>query len=145
MADTPPQTGTPDPDEVGNSSCTLACPKCEGAMHRARVGAVEIDRCAGCGGLWLDALEKDKLLASKAAVAEADTGDPKVGKELDTEVLIHCPRDKSRMIHMVDRRQGHIGFEACKVCGGVFLDAGELRDMAHHSMLEKLRSIFSRA
>ncbi|MCC6283789.1 MAG: zf-TFIIB domain-containing protein [Phycisphaerales bacterium] len=145
MADVPVNPGAPDPDEVGNSSGTLACPKCESAMQRVRVNEIEIDRCAGCGGLWLDALEKDKLIADRAAALAADTGDAKVGKELDSEVLIHCPRDRSRMIHMVDRRQGHVGFESCKVCGGVFLDAGELRDLAHHSIFEKLRSLFSRA
>lgn len=120
---------------------TLACPKCEAPMEQASIGEVQIDRCRGCGGLWLDALEKEKLLAAPGQSRLADTGSAKIGKELDDQTQILCPRDRSRMIHMVDLRQSHVGFESCKVCGGVFLDAGELRDLAHYSVAERIRSM----
>jgi len=43
----------------------LHCPKCGQRLAPERYGAVEIDVCAGCKGLWLDAHELDQILASK--------------------------------------------------------------------------------
>lgn len=137
MADDTPTADAPADEPQG----IIACPKCAAPMERAQAGDVTIDRCRGCGGLWLDALEKDRLLASKQAVAQADTGDPAVGAKLDTETELFCPRDASAMIHMVDPAQHHVGYESCTVCGGVFLDAGELRDLADFTLLERLRSM----
>ncbi|MBX3365441.1 MAG: zf-TFIIB domain-containing protein [Phycisphaeraceae bacterium] len=119
----------------------IACPKCAAAMEQVTVGDVVIDRCRGCGGLWLDAMERERLLASADLVKAADTGSEKIGRELDDQTNVHCPRDRSRMIHMVDLRQRHIGYESCQICGGVFLDAGELRDLASFTLIERIRSI----
>ena len=48
------------------------------------------------------------------------------------------------MIHMIDADQQHVGFEACTVCGGVFLDAGELTDLAEFTNSEKFKSFWRR-
>lgn len=138
MAET---TNKPAPDDAEPQGQIIACPKCAAAMEQVTVGEVEIDRCRGCGGLWLDAMEKERLLASKESVDAADTGEQKVGKELDDQTNIHCPRDRSRMFHMVDLRQRHVGYESCQICGGVFLDAGELHDLANFTLLERIRAI----
>jgi Zn-finger nucleic acid-binding protein len=110
-------------------------------MTQQRLGEVVIDRCDGCGGLWLDALEKEKLLQHNREVRQADTGNRDTGKEMDDVRTIRCPRDRSQMIRMVDNRQPHVRFESCTVCGGVFLDAGELKDLSKFTLRERLRSI----
>jgi hypothetical protein len=43
----------------------LHCPKCGQHLASEKYGAVEIDVCAGCKGLWLDANELDQILATK--------------------------------------------------------------------------------
>jgi uncharacterized protein len=43
----------------------MHCPKCGQHLAAERYGPVEIDVCAGCKGLWLDANELDHILASK--------------------------------------------------------------------------------
>lgn len=42
-----------------------ACPKCSRKMKQARLGPgrVLVDRCASCGGLWLDDSELQAVLA----------------------------------------------------------------------------------
>jgi hypothetical protein len=43
----------------------MCCPKCGQRLAPERYGPVEIDVCAGCKGLWLDANELDQILASR--------------------------------------------------------------------------------
>ena len=43
----------------------MHCPKCGQHLTAEKYGPVEIDVCAGCKGLWLDANELDQILASK--------------------------------------------------------------------------------
>lgn len=140
---TPPDAPEPDACETdATEQSIIACPKCAAPMERVEAAGVTIDRCRGCGGLWLDVLEKERLIKSKAGVPQTDTGDPKVGAKLNEQTELYCPRDSSAMIHMVDPAQPHVGFESCTVCGGVFLDAGELRDLADFTLIERLRSMF---
>ena len=47
------------------------------------------------------------------------------------------------MIRMVDPVQRHIWFEACTACNGVFLDAGEFRDLKGHTLLDRLKDLFT--
>lgn len=119
----------------------IACPKCRvHTMNRLNVDGVEIDRCPSCHGLWLDQGEREKLLAARDAPAVADVGPASQGEARDAQRTITCPRDVARMVPMIDAQQRHVRFEQCSVCGGVFLDAGELRDLAEVTWLERLRS-----
>ena len=33
----------------------MVCPKCQGEMTTAAFGAIEVERCLNCSGLWFDA------------------------------------------------------------------------------------------
>lgn len=129
----------PDPAERG----PIACPKCRRKAELVQVGGVTIDRCTACGGLWLDALELERVLATRGAARKADPKAPEIEAATGRSGASICPRDGSMLIHMVDQRQTHIRYESCTVCGGVFLDAGELRDLSEFTLGERLRSIFS--
>lgn len=45
----------------------MHCPKCGESLHTVHYGAIEIDRCFGCGGLWLDDGELEKVLEQEKA------------------------------------------------------------------------------
>ena len=120
------------------------CPKCRGRMMRKAVGDVEVDHCASCGGVWLDVMEKERLLESGAA-AKADLRSPAgVSRKPHEDKVLTCPRDKSRLIRMTDLKQHHIHFESCTVCGGLFFDAGELKDLSELTLRERVKSFFGR-
>ena len=123
------------------------CPKCRGAMSAEAVAGVRISRCENCQGIWLGALDCERLLAAADAEARgADTGGVELGEWTDAiDDPIACPMDHSRMIRMVDLKQPHVRFERCTVCGGMFLDAGELRDLASFTLIERLRLALRRA
>ncbi len=109
-------------------------------MVKVMFAGVEVDRCLDCHGLFFDELEKEQLQKLKGAET-IDTGDAKTGREFNKVDCINCPRCGSRMIRMVDLKQSHIWFEHCTVCGGSFFDAGEFRDLAHHTILDFFRDL----
>lgn len=125
----------------------LRCPKDAQLMEKITVGDFEIDRCAGCGAIWFDSLELDKVLAGEHAadlVKDLDIGVQgrrSTGMPLGGVV---CPRDKSHLITMTDPKQPHIQEQACTVCGGVLLDAGELKDLSEFTLGERVKGVFAR-
>jgi Zn-finger nucleic acid-binding protein len=127
-------------DDSSSDETSIECPKCHAAMRRLRVGEIDIDRCQSCEGVWLDALEKEKLLRRPKDARAADAG-AGVPRHAPTPVVMLCPRDKSRLIGMADVNQPHVKYESCTVCGGVFLDAGELKDLSEVTLGEWVRRV----
>jgi len=127
----------------GPMDLVLLCPHDGYRMEKEKVGGVTIDRCANCGSLWLDALELDRLLASKDAVKRADLGP--YGRKLNRSALGDrcCPRDKSELLPMGDVRQPHVRYFGCSICGGMCLDGGDLTDLSELSVRERLRGLFA--
>jgi len=113
-------------------------------MVKVTVGCIEVDRCSDCQGLFFDEFEKEQLRKLKGADA-LDIGDVKTGREFNNVDRINCPRCSSLMIRMVDLEQPHIWFEHCTVCGGSFFDAGEFKDLAHHTVVDFFKDLTTRA
>jgi uncharacterized protein len=44
---------------------TLTCPKCQSEMHSYERNQVVVDQCSGCGGLFLDRGELERLSAAE--------------------------------------------------------------------------------
>jgi len=121
----------------------MLCPKCSGAIETVRYEDVEVDRCTQCSGLWFDELELNKVRGPRAATA-VDTGDPKAGRRMNQKGSFNCPRCQGpTMLRMVDLDQPHIWYEECTVCHGVWLDAGELRDLSRKDLFDQVRDMLS--
>jgi Zn-finger nucleic acid-binding protein len=109
-------------------------------MTQVTFAGIQVERCTDCAGLFLDTLDTDRLRRMRGA-ASIDIGDPAVGREFNQVDQINCPRCGSRMIRMVDAQQHHIWFEHCTVCAGSFFDAGEFRDLTHHTLVDFFRDL----
>ena len=120
----------------------MQCPKCQAATQTVEYASIEVDRCTGCKGLWLDNLEAEELRAFDGA-ALVDTGDASVGRQYDRIDRIDCPVCHVPMIRMVHARQSHIHFESCPVCYGAFFDAGELRDLQEETVVDWFRDLIA--
>ncbi|MBC7773320.1 MAG: zf-TFIIB domain-containing protein [Pyrinomonadaceae bacterium] len=123
-----------------DSSVPMACPKCQAPMSVVTAEEIAVDRCTACAGLWLDALELDKLMDSRRTAKQVDVGPEADRQKLPQEKRYRCPRDRSDLIVLTDLGQRHIKYESCTVCGGIFLDAGELKDLDELTLREWLRS-----
>src|SRR5690242_10974545 len=119
----------------------MKCPKCNAQMELVTYEGVTVDRCTGCKGIWFDANEQ-RLLKEKKGAEVIDIGDAAIGKRMDKITDIKCPRCESKMIRMVDVDQQHIDFEACTSCFGIFLDAGEFKDLKDFTVSEYLKGLF---
>ncbi len=111
-------------------------------MASITVDHTELDRCRGCGALWLDSTVLERLL-DRPDAAQLDTGDPAVGKEWNAVDRVSCPRHDVPMQRLVDHEQPHVWFEQCPSCHGVLLDAGELTDLAELTLADRFRSLFA--
>ncbi|MFZ4576080.1 MAG: zf-TFIIB domain-containing protein [Phycisphaerales bacterium] len=125
-----------------DSAFELSCPHCHKHMTKVKAASVTLDRCDNCGGIWLDYNELQEGMKQGAGkLAKADAGGKREGQGV--QMLRYCPRDKSLMVTMVDRKQAHIEFEQCTICGGMFLDAGELKDLTAFTLGERLKAMLS--
>lgn len=109
-------------------------------MLQINFQGVAAHRCIDCQGLFVGAVERERLEKMRGAEA-IDIGDEDVGREFNKVDQIDCPRCQSRMIRMVDGDQHHIWFEQCSICGGSFFDAGEFRDLRHHTIVDFFRDL----
>lgn len=122
------------------------CPKCGKPMEPHSIDGISFQRCTGCAGLWLGTPDMERLMGAKSEARAADIGARELGDwTAEIKGSLNCPNDGSQLIRMVNHKQPHVHFESCKVCGGVFLDAGELRDLASFTLIERLRMILRRA
>jgi len=106
-------------------------------MEMVRQENITVDRCTGCGGMWFDLFEAEELIETATGV-EVDTGKKLKGMMMDRIRDINCPRCTKQMQTVSDREDPQLKFEVCTDCHGYFLDAGELRDMAHVTAGENL-------
>ena len=45
---------------------------------------------------------------------------------------------------ILDSPQRHIEYELCMICGGIFLDSGELQDLDKFTLIERLKAATGR-
>ena len=102
-----------------------------------------VDRCEACGGIWLDASELEKVKAIKGAVGKVDSGKQFAGGPTGNRTARLCPRDGSGLRQHSDAHQEHVVVDRCPTCLGIFLDAGELRDLGEHTLGERIRALFA--
>ena len=99
------------------------CPKCAKALEQLELEGIEVDKCPGCNGVWLDEYELEDLLElTPEALSElllAGTED----MALD-EHAARCPRDGEELRRL---RQRGVIVDCCPECQGLWLDGGEFR------------------
>jgi len=111
----------------------MGCPRCDGVALRPAMTqqGVEVDYCPSCGGVWLDKGEvfhftrKPKALAAMLNDA-ARKG--RVGK-------VPSPKTGRPMLKLL-LFGGRLTVDACRDTGGLWLDRGELEDIAARDDIE---------
>jgi len=130
-------------DEVdGSDAFSIRCPVDRSVMKHEKAAGLSLDRCPTCGGIWLDLNELARGLAIDAkALSEVDREGKRASHSIRRELA--CPRDSARLVTLTHRSQAHVEYEQCTICGGIYLDQGELKDLASFTLVERIKSFFA--
>lgn len=140
----------------------MICPACGRELIEKKLGDVFVDVCdGGCGGIWLDCFELDKLAEPDAAAGvqlldlarrggsratATRTGADQDASGDSGHGALWCPRCEDRKLfrhfHSV-RRQ--VKIDDCPECGGIWLDVGELATIRGQYASEDKRKAAARA
>ncbi len=101
----------------------MICPKCrQEKLQRKHLStlALTMDCCPKCGGIWFDKGELERALPA---------ADPHLRVPGDAAQMgAACPRCRQPLYAFL-YPQTRVGIEMCNACGGLWLDAGELKQI----------------
>ncbi len=129
----------------------MECPVCKEPMIVLEYEAVEVDFCAECEGIWLDAGEIELLFEDhEDCAAFLSVGGP---ADSGGEKPRPCPACRAKMTKEATESAPPVLFDHCPNGHGLWFDKGELAQVLRHgSPLEKegpvtvfLQDIFSQS
>ena len=108
----------------------MNCPACSRPLKSITSGGITVDACdGGCGGLWFDHYEFKKFDEPAETAGEELLEIPTNGAVVDRTKRYACPKctDGVIMMRHFESVKRAVTMDECPECGGVFLDAGELK------------------
>jgi uncharacterized protein len=107
----------------------MKCPACFNELTEFQVGSLIVDVCqGGCGGIWFDAFELQKVDEEREAA-----GEPLLHIQRDERLIVdqrrkrECPRCAGVKLHRhFFSAKRRVEVDQCPNCSGYWLDAGEL-------------------
>jgi len=118
----------------------MDCIKCEGKLKLIRIDDLEVDQCDRCHGIWFDSGELSKMVGRKDVDALRTGARPT--KEAD-EKRAGCPRCRGAgKLVQVASMTNDIHIDACAVCGGEWLDGGELSIVRNEGFSRTVAAFF---
>lgn len=109
---------------------TITCPACGKELKKCFIEEtnITIDICLeGCGGMFFDNRELEKFdEPHENANKIFETIGNKIFEQVDETKIRKCPACNTPMVKL-GAANGSIEIDLCNVCGGKFLDNGELK------------------
>ncbi len=107
---------------------TLKCPVCPGKdLVKHNVNGTTVDYCEGCGGIWLEKGELNKISHPLAGDIEFCTHEHPEKAVLTERLCPVCPGEKLVKENFIEFSD--IKIEYCRKCQGIWLDKGELESI----------------
>ena len=102
----------------------MDCVKCDGKLHPIEVEGVVVDQCDACSGIWFDGGELERVTRMKRLGALEIP--PRRDAAADAK-RARCPRcgGEGKLVPVASTTS-EIHVDTCAVCGGKWLDGGEL-------------------
>ena len=107
----------------------MICPACDNGLTEMKAGDVTVDVCAGgCGGIWFDNSELEKMDEPHESVGEALLEVPRDENfRVNHEQRRNCPHCADVVMgrHFMSAKM-EVSVDECPGCGGHWVDFGEL-------------------
>ncbi len=121
----------------------MRCPACYNQLTTSQVGNLVVDVCrGGCGGIWFDAFELQKVDDH-----EEEAGERLLEIPRDEQVVVdpnrkrECPRCPDVKLHRhFYSAKRRVQVDQCPNCGGYWLDAGELAAIRREKIADAERA-----
>lgn len=110
----------------------MNCPACDHQLQPLTVENLTVDVCKnGCGGIWFDWFELQKVDEPSENLGEALLNiDKDESIQVDHSIKRYCPKcDHVIMMRHFFSTQMAVAVDECPKCGGFWLDAGELKQI----------------
>src|SRR5436190_8083560 len=103
----------------------MKCPACKNPLREKSAGDMTLDTCyGGCGGIWFDANELERVSARAATTLHTIWQAPvNPAKLADPRMCPRCPDQALERKWFSDLKKVEI--DQCPHCNGIWLDAGE--------------------
>lgn len=101
----------------------MNCPVCKTALMVLEHKSLEVDYCAACKGIWLDAGELELLLGDLGAACAFLRGGERTERG---EQARRCPICLAKMEKETTRGPEPVTYDVCGKGHGLWFDAGEL-------------------
>ena len=102
-------------------------PACKNPLREKNTGSITLDTCyGGCGGIWFDAAELDRVSVSAPAATTLHSIWQIPSSNVQPAEARLCPRCPEQVLErkwFSDLKQVEI--DRCPACRGIWLDAGE--------------------
>lgn len=117
----------------------MRCPVCENEMTEVDFGTAVVDVCKeGCKGIWFDPMELRKVRMDEEAAADALKEALEHPRMSDSgRGRLECPRCRVPMHRHKFRSAREVDVDECYVCGGLYLDSGELKAIREGSLSDE--------
>jgi len=105
----------------------MKCLSCEGNLRDLHLDDAHLERCPGCGGIWLDHGELDHIVdAEDEDVRWMEIDLWREALEMGGSISPRkCPNGHGHLATLTYGKS-KIEVDVCPICGGVWLDGGEL-------------------
>lgn len=120
----------------------MNCVKCEGKLRRVSVDGTEVEQCEQCSGIWFDSGELQRILGRSTISALRS---PTKASKVDDAKRAICPRCKGEgKLVQVLNQDYDIHIDTCAVCGGQWLDGGELEILRGEGVIQSITIFFKK-
>ncbi|MDP4116493.1 MAG: zf-TFIIB domain-containing protein [Bacteroidota bacterium] len=106
----------------------MKCPACGSELRSEKTGETMLDVCDSCGGVWFDEFEFKRFDNSSQPINQ-DILDlrKKENISVNAEENRICPKcENMPMLTHFESPERKVKVNECPMCGGIWLDAGEL-------------------
>ncbi len=117
----------------------LKCPACFNALSPMQVGAMTVDVCRECGGIWFDSFELQRFDEEHEVAGQwLVQSERRKGIQVDPQRKRECPRcDGVKLKRHYYSPRRLVEVDECPGCGGYWLDAGELEKIREETEMAR--------